>query len=252
MENEESKPGTLTIASLILVGLLVPALVASFLVFGLQPSLASPGGSSTSVQGGVSVDIPTGVGSNSSLNYEPAVTKVVVGLNNTITWVQQDPIPHTVTSTSVPTGASSFDSKTMNKGDSFSVTLSVPGTYDYACVYHPGWMKGSIIVLASVSNQSVSVVLPNGVGNNPSINFNPVNIVIVVGVNNTVQWVDQDSVPHTVTSMSVPTGAKAFDSGPLSLGRIFSFTFTVPGNYTYHCTFHPGWMIGSIVVKASP
>ncbi len=251
MENEESKPGTVTVAILILVGLLVPALVASFLVFDLQPSLASPGGSATSVQTGVLVEIPAGVGSNSSLNYEPAVTKVVVGLNNTITWIQQDPIPHTVTSTSVPNGASSFDSNNMNKGDSFSVTLSVPGTYEYGCVYHPGWMRGSIIVVAPVSSQSVSVILPNGVGSNPNINFNPVNIMIVIGVNNTVQWVDQDSVPHTVTSLSVPKGAKPFDSGPLNLGNTFSLTFTVPGTYRYNCAFHPGWMVGSVVVKAS-
>ncbi len=252
MENEESKPGTVTIATLILVGLLVPALVASFLVFGLQPSLGSPGGITTSVQKGVLVEIPTGVGSNSSLNYAPAAIKVVVGLNNTITWIQQDPIPHTVTSTLVPNGASSFDSSNMNKGDSFSVTLSVPGTYDYHCTYHPGWMKGSIIVLAQVSNQTVSVILPNGVGSNPTLNFNPMNIVIVIGVNNTVQWVDQDSVPHTVTSISVPTGAKAFDSGPLNLGQTFLVTFTVRGTYRYNCAFHPGWMVGSIVVKASP
>ena len=254
-ESDESKPGTLTLATLILIGLLVPTLVASFLVFDLQPPLPTQGGSTTNTQTSVVVNIPAGVGSDQALNYEPARIKVVVGLNNTIKWTQEDPIPHTVTSTSVPSGASSFDSNSMNKGDSFSVTLSVPGMYQYACIYHPGWMKGSILVLppvSSQSNKSVSVILPIGVGSNPNLNFKPANIVIVIGVNNTVQWVDQDSTPHTVTSTSVPTGANAFDSGTIKLGDTFSLTFAVPGTYRYDCTFHPGWMVGSIVVKASP
>ena len=255
METKESKPGILTLASLILVGLLVPALIASFLVFGLQAPLPSPGGGATSVQTSVLINIPAGVGSNSSLNYEPAKIKVVAGLNNTIKWAQEDPIPHTVTSTSVPSGASSFDSDSMSKGDSFSVTLSVPGMYEYTCIYHLGYMKGSILVLAPVSsqsNKSVSVILPNGVGSNPNLNFAPANIVIVIGVNNTVQWVDKDSTLHTVTSTSVHTGANAFDSGTIMLGDTFSVTFTVPGTYRYECTFHTGWMVGSVVVKTSP
>jgi plastocyanin len=259
MEEREDKPGTLTLATLILVGLLVPILIASFLVFGLQSPLAPPGASTTNSQTGVVVNIPPGVGSDQTLNFAPARMKVVVGVNNTIEWIQKDSIPHTVTSTIVPNGASSFDSKSMNKGDSFSVTLSVPGTYEYDCVYHPGWMKGSITVLAPGSSststgaaKSVGVILPNGVGANPNLNFKPVNIVVVIGVNNTVQWIDQDPTPHTVTSTSVPTGAKAFDSGTINLGNTFTVTFTVPGTYKYHCTLHPGWMLGSIEVRASP
>ena len=268
MEIEESeqggasKPGTLTLAVLILVGVLIPALIASFLVFDLQPALPTPGMTTTGGQTSVVVNIPSGVGSNQTLDYEPVNTKVVVGLNNTIRWIQRDPIPHTVTSTSVPNGANTFDSGNMNKGDSFSVTLNVPGTYEYYCTYHPGWMRGSITVSAppggqstsstsSGTTKSVGVVLPNGVGSNPNLNFKLANIVIIIGVNNTVQWIDQDPTPHTVTSTSVPAGAKAFDSGTINLGDSFSVTFTVPGTYRYYCALHPGWMVGSIVVKAS-
>ncbi len=258
MDYEESKPGRLTLATLILVGLLVPILVASFLVFGLQSPLPPPGGSTTSVHASVVVNIPAGVGYNQSLNYERPTIEVVLGINNTIRWNQGDSIPHTVTSRSVPEGASGFDSKNMEKGDSFAVTLTVPGTYEYHCLYHPGWMKGTIIVLAPNGGQrsgtttsqaggSVSVILPNGVGSNPTLNFRPADIVLVIGVNSTVQWVDQDPTPHTVTSISVPAGAKAFDSGIINMGD----AFTVPGTYRYNCILHPGWMKGTIVVKAS-
>lgn len=257
MENEESGPGKLTVGTLVLVGLLVPLLIASFLVFGLQLPAPGGGGGTTGVQTSVTVNIPAGVASDPSLNFEPARITVVVGVNNTIKWVQQDAIPHTVTSTSVSSGAGGFDSKNLIKGDSFSVTLSVPGTYQYNCAYHPGWMKGTIIVMApaSISTSSqgaVNVILPNEVGSNPSLNFKPANIVLVIGVNNTVQWVDQDPTPHTVTSTAVPAGAKAFDSGTINLGGSYTVTFTVPGTYKYYCTFHPGWMVGTIVVKAAP
>jgi plastocyanin len=28
----------------------------------------------------------------------------------------------------------------------------------------------------------------------------------------------------------------------------YSFTFTAPGTYMYHCTYHP-WMVASVTVK---
>src|SRR6267142_4173446 len=55
----------------------------------------------------VTVSIPNGAGSITTINFSPAKIRVVVGVNNTIVWVNNDPIQHTVTSTSVPSGASS-------------------------------------------------------------------------------------------------------------------------------------------------
>jgi amicyanin len=57
----------------------------------------------------------------------------------------------------------------------------------------------------------------------------------------TVTWTNRDSVPHNVTFMN--GGA----SGTLGQGQSYSHTFTQPGTYDYHCTFHPG-MIGRVVV----
>ncbi|TMI74540.1 hypothetical protein E6H11_02390, partial [Candidatus Bathyarchaeota archaeon] len=51
----------------------------------------------------------------------------------------------TVTSVSVPSGASNFDSGQMNYTATFKVTFSVDGTYNYVCSYHP-WMHGTVIV----------------------------------------------------------------------------------------------------------
>jgi plastocyanin len=144
LEKEESKPGGLTIVVIIGIAILIPILVTFLLVSGFQPTLNR--GEISGTQPGVTVIIPDGVGANTNLNFEPVDITVVVGVNNTIKWVQEDPIPHTVTSTSVPSGAESFDSKNMNKGDVFTVKLTVPGKYNYFCFYHPGWMKATITV----------------------------------------------------------------------------------------------------------
>ena len=72
--------------------------------------------------------------------------------------------------------------------------------------------------------------------------FKPETVQISVG--DTVTWVNMDSAPHTATSNN-----EGFDSGGLSEGESFSFTFEEAGNYDYICTFHPN-MKGEIIVEA--
>jgi plastocyanin len=100
----------------------------------------------------------------------------------------------------------------------------------------------------SSSPAVVDVILPSGVGTNTSLNFTPWTIRVMIGVNNTIIWTDHDSTPHTVTSVSVPSGEKQFDSGTLREGATFSTSLTVAGTYEYHCQYHPGWMKDTIVV----
>ncbi len=133
------------IAVVVIIAISIPLLIIASLAFGLQPTL-SKNASTSSV--GTTIVIPVGAGTNQSLSYQPATITVVVGVNNTLVWNDNDPIPHTVTSNQVPSGVESFDSGNLNKGDSFSVTLNIPGTYLYHCSYH-GWMKGTIIVKSS-------------------------------------------------------------------------------------------------------
>lgn len=87
--------------------------------------------------------------------------------------------------------------------------------------------------------------VPTGAAN--QITFTPQNVTVIIGKNNTVQWTNKDSTIHSVTS---DTGDPAsFNSGPISPGDTFQYTFTVPGVYPYYCTFHPGWMHGTVTVK---
>ncbi len=94
------------------------------------------------------------------------------------------------------------------------------------------------------------VIIPSGVANNPSLDFTPSVIHIIVGVNNTITWLNQDKTSqHTVVSQSSPSGAQPF-SIIISYGEIYTLTLTVPGTYKYYCMWHPTWMKGTIVVSS--
>jgi plastocyanin len=79
------------------------------------------------------------------------------------------------------------------------------------------------------------------------ITFSPQNVTVVIGVNNTVQWTNNDATVHTVTSVTIPSGAASFNSGLLNPGSKFVYTFTVVGTYYYVCTLH-NWMHGWVTV----
>ena len=66
---------------------------------------------------------------------------------------------------------------------------------------------------------------------------------LTVPAGTTVTWTSHDDDPHTVTSSE-----KVFASPGLDADETFSYTFTTPGAYTYHCTLHPQ-MTGTIIVK---
>jgi plastocyanin len=55
-----------------------------------------------------------------------------------------------------------------------------------------------------------------------------------------------DTVTHTTTS---DNGDPASWNQTLAPGATFSFTFTKPGTYTYHCAIH-AFMTGTIIVTA--
>ena len=74
----------------------------------------------------------------SNFTFGPQALKIRVG--QTVTWVNDDDIPHNVTATD-----KSFKSKVLDTGERFSFTFAKAGTYAYFCGLHPH-MTGSVIV----------------------------------------------------------------------------------------------------------
>ena len=60
----------------------------------------------------------------------------------------------------------------------------------------------------------------------------------------TVTWVNDDNVPHTITSVS-----GSFDSGSIDPGKTYSYKFNQAGTFEYSCTNHPSMPHGKVVVK---
>lgn len=73
--------------------------------------------------------------------------------------------------------------------------------------------------------------------------FGPAEIRIKAG--ETVRWINEDIVPHTVTSDD-----GLFDSGFFASGEGYSRRFDEPGEYPYHCTPHP-FMVAKVIVEPS-
>lgn len=90
--------------------------------------------------------LPYEVGDNESLNFQPASVKVVVGVNNTIVWNDTDFTQHNIESKTIPAGAKPWNSGTLDQGETYTITLTVPGKYTYYCEIHP-WMVGTIQVV---------------------------------------------------------------------------------------------------------
>jgi len=91
----------------------------------------------------------------------------------------------------------------------------------------------------------VPVSIQPGSGTNAtSLYYSPSTITVVIGVNNTVTWTNNDNIAHTVTADN-----GAFDSGYLNQGQTWSYTFTTAGTYSYHCSIHP-WMTGTVIVRS--
>jgi plastocyanin len=73
-----------------------------------------------------------------NFTFEPAQLTVKPG--TTVTWINEDDIPHTVVATN-----KTFRSKALDTDDKFSFAFTTAGTYEYFCSLHPH-MKATVIV----------------------------------------------------------------------------------------------------------
>lgn len=160
-----------------------------------------------------------------------APQEITVAAGTVITWVnEQAGVPHTTTA-----DGGQWDSGRLETGASFSLLLSVPGDYNYFCAIHPARMRGVVHVTgdAPLAQQTLTIT---------ELAFAPAEFTVPQGA--TVTWSHaQEGVRHTITST-----AGAFDSGVLTSGQSFSFTFNGTGDFAYRCEIHPARMQGVIRV----
>lgn len=105
-------------------------------------------------------------------------------------------------------------------------------------------LLGNATIVAQSSAARVSIV--SGASTLTTRAYSPDVITVVIGVNNTVVWQNNDNVVHTATG----TNFTGFNTGNIQPGASASYTFNTAGTYPYHCLIHPT-MSGTVFVKGS-
>ncbi len=113
------------------------------------------------VAGGVAMVLSAGPALAASVgvqdfSYSPKTITIQAG--ESVTWTSSGPSPHTVTADD-----GSFDSGTLNVGDSFSHTFTTAGTFAYHCEFHVAQgMVGTVVVEASTTTPPPTTTPPGG------------------------------------------------------------------------------------------
>lgn len=111
-----------------------------------------------------------------------------------------------------------------------AIALIVPETFgSHVSASRPGGSRKS-------EAKTVTVVIRG-------FKFDPATVTVNEG--DTVEWENNDIVPHTATEdVSKP----AFDSGTISTGAAWRYVARHKGTYNYICTLHPN-MEGKLIVQ---
>ena len=111
-------------------GFIAPLMIATLLLCAGSPNvMASNNDKTSAATAAVKID---------NFVFGPQTLTVPVG--TTVTWTNNDDIPHTSVSTE-----GVFKSKVLDTDEKFSYTFTKAGTYPYYCTIHPK-MTGQVVV----------------------------------------------------------------------------------------------------------
>jgi plastocyanin len=234
--------------------------------------------------GTTAIAILQGAAVQGNPDYDPEAAQVPV--SNSIVWDNQDTVPHTATSGTGPQDPNSaqlFDSGIFNGGEE-SPPVELQGvsegqTIPYYCIIHP-YMTGELTVAAAgqgggqqqgggtnqtgeTAGAGGGATAGGGGAGGPTINilegasiqgnpdYDPEELTASTGAE--VNVVNQDTLPHTVTSGTGPqdpNSAQLFDTSLINGGEsaTLSLAQVTPGQYDYYCIVHP-YMTGKIAVQ---
>jgi plastocyanin len=224
-----------------------------------------PTGGEPPAAGTTTIAIPQGAATQGNPDYDPDEAQIPLG--NKIVWDNQDSVPHTATSgtgPSDPASADIFDTGVILNGEK-SKAIEITGvnegdSIDYYCILHPYMTSKLTITAAGESGQTGGsggaaagpmINILEGAATQGSPDYDPKELTAKVGDEITV--VNQDMVPHTVTSgtgPSDPNNGQLFDTNIMTAGQTakISLAEVDPGQYDYYCIVHP-YMTGKIIVE---
>jgi plastocyanin len=217
----------------------------------------------TPVAGTTTIAILQGAASQGNDDYDPDEAQVPLG--NKIVWENQDTVPHTATSgvdNDDPDKGKLFDTDIITGGEKSKAIetegMSEGDIIDYFCTLHP-YMTSMLTITATgegdqtgggaVAGPAINILEGSSLQGNPD--FDPDSLTAKKGDEVTV--VNQDSVPHTVTSGTAnddPDKGKLFDTSIINgkESAKISLAEVDPGEYDFFCFVHE-YMKGKLIVE---
>jgi len=153
--------------------------------------------------------------------------------------------------TIISTAKQSLSKTTILNGGAATTTTPTTTSSIINGVKPSGSTTSSNTATSTPSQSSITTIHVSIVSNAPTMDgkaFQPNPINIKAG--QTVEWTNNDSIAHTVTSGSSPNdpnSGKEFDSGPIAPHQTLRHTFNTAGQFSYHCNIHPA-MTGQVDV----
>ena len=106
-------------------------------------------------------------------------------------------------------------------------------------------------IVAQAANIEVNVSIYKGAGAGPegAPGYAPEKIFVIIGVNNTIVWNNNDDFLHTATGFGETVDSPPpFDTDIIQVGQQSQpITIDKPGTYPYFCRFHQ-WMTGTVEI----
>lgn len=171
-------------------------------------------------------------------SLDRATLRIDVG--TTVTWRNRDDERHRVRSKDGPVR---FDSKNLERGESFAFTFTVPGEYPYYDHRNRDDRDyfGTIVVVDDAAGAAQPVAEAEVTIVDDA--FGPTRVMIVPG--GSVTWLNRGADEHTVSANDL-----SFDSGSMGPGASYSLSFDAVGEFPYFCQIHPE-MRATVVVAVA-
>jgi plastocyanin len=118
--------------------------------------------------GAASPSLAADVGIGVEPTFEFAPSTQTIGVGDTVTWNFNDG-GHTTTS--LPGQPDKWDSDIKDKGAVFQHTFNRPGRYQYICVPHRDFMKGTLVVGSDTVKKTVGTVTAKVKGKQVTVSF---------------------------------------------------------------------------------
>ena len=180
-------------------------------------------------------------------------SSVIIRPGDSVRWVNEDNVIHTVTSTYIDSGQI-WPKNSQQGPSSYEAKFNDTGVFSYFCEIHP-YMSGAVYVGVDETQREVSstnhpgltsieIEMPQNAAyqNKYGPFFIPENAIVPSG--SRVTWVNHDFIAHTATASG---DQKLFDTGPVTPSSSASVIVNGTGRIAYYCEIHP-WMQGSLTI----